>query len=211
MARSTLRTPAVLRAITAAAAVVILTAGPVSARPDPVAGLRASPAPAPCQAADLGISVPSAVAGDPDRGMGKRAWNIVFRNTSKATCSLRGWPRIVVRTRAGKTIATTVSDVNYSNLAPVPDTRIELSAGQSAVVTALSATAPARCVTRWTLSLTLPGTVSGSGPLTVGGPSGSFAPCVGGQLRLSPFYAEQTLTRDIKAPVSYTHLTLPTN
>src|SRR5215471_5160240 len=113
MARSTLRAPAVLRAIAAAAAVVVLTAGPASARPDPVAGSRARPAPAPaptpCRAADLGISVPLAIAGDPDRGMGKRAWNIEFRNASKATCSLRGWPRIVVRTLAGKTVATAVS------------------------------------------------------------------------------------------------------
>src|SRR6516225_6852654 len=158
MARSTLRTSAVLRAITAAAAVILLTAGPASARPDPVAGPRARPVPAPCRAADLDISVPLAIAGDPDRGMGKRAWNIVFRNTSKATCSLRGWPRIVVRTPAGKTVATTVREVNYSNLAAVPDAEIVLSAGQRAIVTALSATAPAGCVTRWTLGLTLPDT-----------------------------------------------------
>ena len=128
--------------------------------------------------------------------MGKRAWNIVFRNTSKTTCSLRGWPQIVVRTTAGKTVATTVSKVNYSNLAPVPDTKIVLPAGQSAIVTATSATAPGRCVTRWTLGLTLPGAAR---QVTVPGPAGSFAPCVGGPLRLSPFYAEQTLTRDIKA------------
>ena len=196
MARSTLRAPAILRAITAAAAVVVLTAGPASARPDPVAGPRARPAPASCRAADLGISVPLAIAGDPDRGMGKRAWNIVFRNTSHATCSLRGWPRIVVRTPAGKTVATAVREVNYSNLAAVPDTEVVLPTGRSAIVTALSATAPAGCVTRWTLGLTLPG---GTGPVTVGEPSGSYAPCVGGQLRLSPFYAGQTLTRDIKA------------
>jgi hypothetical protein len=196
MARSTLRASAVLRAITAAAAVVLLTAGPASARPDPADGPRARPAPAPCRSADLGISVPAAIAGDPDRGMGKRAWNIVFRNTSQAPCSLRGWPQIGVRTAAGKTVATRISRVNYSNLAAVPDTDIVLAAGQSAVVTALSATAPAGCVTRWTLRLTLPGATA---PVAVGEPSGSFAPCVGGQLLLSAFYAEQTLTRDIKA------------
>jgi hypothetical protein len=202
MARSTLKAPSVLRAITAAAAVVVLTAGPASARPDLAsAGTRASSAPAGCQSSDLGISVPSAIAGDPDEGMGKRAWNIVFRNTSKAACSLRGWPRIVVHTTGGKTVATAVKDVDYSNLAIVPDTEIVLPPGQSAVVTAVSATAPAGCVSRWTLGLTLPG-ANGSGAghqVTVGGPSGSFVPCVGGQLRLSPFYAEQTLTSDIKA------------
>ena len=196
MARRTLRTPAVLRAITAAVALAVLSAGPASARPDSSAGPVALTAPAPCQAADLTISVPAAIAGDPAEGMGKRAWNIVFRNTSKTACSLRGWPQIVVRTAAGKTVATTVSKVNYSNLAVVPDTEIVLSAGQSAIVTALSTTATAGCVSRWTLGLTLPGATR---PVTVGEPSGSFVPCVGGQLRLSPFYAEQTLIGDIKA------------
>ena len=109
MARRTLRTPAVLRAVTAALAVVVLTAGPVSARPDPAANPVAHPAPAPCQAADLAISVPAAIAGDPAEGMGKQAWNIVFRNTSTTACSLRGWPRIAVRTATGKIVATTVS------------------------------------------------------------------------------------------------------
>jgi hypothetical protein len=196
MARSTLKAPAILPAITAAVAVVVLAAGPAWARPDPLAGVRAHQAPAPCQASDLGISVPAAIAGDPDEGMGKRAWNIVFRNTAQAPCSLRGWPRIVVRTPAGKTVATTVSEVSYTNLAAVPDTEIVLPAGQSAIVTALSAAGPAGCVTRWALGLTLPGATS---PVTVREPPGSFAPCAGGQLRLSPFYAEQTLIRDIKA------------
>jgi len=196
MARRLFKAPAILRAITAAVAVVALAAGPASARSGVVAGAAAAPSPASCQPSDLGINVPVAIAGDPDEGMGKRAWNIVFRNTSKTTCSLRGWPRIVVRTTAGKTVATTVSNVNYSNLAPVPAAGIVLPAGQSAIVTATSATAPGRCVTRWTLGLTLPGAAR---QVTVPGPAGSFAPCVGGQLRLSPFYAAQTLTRDIKA------------
>ena len=140
MARSTLRAPSLLRAITAAAAVVALTAAPASARPGSLAGPKAHLTPAPCRVADLGISVPAAIAGDPDRGMGKRAWNIVFRNTAKAACSLRGWPQIVVHAASGKTVATAVSEVEYSNLAAVPDTEIVLSAGQSAIVTALSAT-----------------------------------------------------------------------
>ncbi len=195
MARRLFKAPAILRAITAAVAVVALAAGPASARSGVVAGAAAAPSPASCQPSDLGINVPVAIAGDPDEGMGKRAWNIVFRNTSKTTCSLRGWPRIVVRTTAGKTVATTVSNVNYSNLAPVPAAGIVLPPGQSAIVTATSATAPGRCVTRWTLGLTLPGAAR---QVTVPGPAGSFAPCVGGQLRLSPFYAAQTLTRDIK-------------
>ena len=183
MARSTLRMPAVLRAITAAMAVVVLTAGPVSARPDPGTGRVAHPAPAPCQAADLAISVPAAIAGDPAQGMGKQAWNIVFRNTSTTACSLRGWPRIAVRATTGKTVAITVSKVNYSNLAAVPDAEIVVPPGQSAIVTVQSATAPAGCVARWTLELTLPGAVNGSGPVMVGEPRGLFAPCMGRQLR----------------------------
>jgi hypothetical protein len=200
MARSTLKSLTVPRAITAATAVAIFiaapAAAPAAARPATFKGVAATSAPAPCQAADLGISVPAAIAGDPDRGMGKRAWNIVFRNNSKAACSLHGWPRITVRTSAGKTVATTVGQVNYSNLAVVPDSEIILPAGQNAIVTAESATAPAGCVTRWTLGLTLPGAAD---TVTVREPAGSFAPCAGGQLKLSPFYAEQTLTRDIKA------------
>ena len=85
MARRTLKAPAVLRAITAAVAVVVLTAGPASARSAVSTDAAVPASPASCQPADLGISVPSAIAGDPDEGMGKRAWNIVFRNTSKTT------------------------------------------------------------------------------------------------------------------------------
>jgi Protein of unknown function (DUF4232) len=194
MARSKAR---VLRAITAAVTVVFLTAGPAAARPDTAGGTGTPALPAACQSADLGISVPAAITGDPDQGMGKRAWNIVFRNVSKTACSLRGWPRLAVRSSTGKTVATRVSNVTDSNLAAVPDTRIVLRPGRSAIVTAMSATAPAGCVTRWTLGLTLPD--ANESPVTVGEPSGSFVPCVGGKVQLSPFYAEQTLTSDIKA------------
>jgi hypothetical protein len=188
--------------MTAAVAVIVLAVTPVSAR-SAISGsthtvrmaASASLNPAACQPADLRISVPSAITGDPAEGMGKRAWNLVFRNIARTACSLRGWPHVVVRTRAGKTVATTISDVKFSNLALVPDAEIVLRPGQSAIVTAVSMAA-ASCVSSWTLGLTLPGTVRS---VTVRGPSGSFVPCVGGQLRLSPFYAQQSLTREIKA------------
>jgi hypothetical protein len=203
MARSTLKPLRALGAMTAAVAVIALTAAPASARPGPsgsaAAARFAAPArvnPAGCQNAGLRISVPSAITGDPAGGMGKRSWNLVFRNVTRTACSLRGWPHVVVRTRAGKTVATSVSDVQFSNLALVPDAEIVLRPGQSAIVTAVSTIAPAGCVTRWTLGLTLPGT---GRPVTVRGPSGSFVPCVGGQLWLSPFYAEPTLAHQIKA------------
>jgi hypothetical protein len=149
-----------------------------------------------CQPADLHVSVPAAIKGDPAEGMGKQAWNLVFRNTVGTACSLRGWPHIVVRMPTGKTVATTISDVKFSNLALVPDAEIVLQPGQSAIVTAMSAAAQAGCVRTWVLGLTLPGT---GRPAAVRESAGSFVPCVGGQLRLSPFYAEQTLTREIKA------------
>ena len=140
--------------------------------------------------------MPSAIKGDPAQGMGKQDWNLLFLNTSSTACSLGGWPRIAVRTTKGKTVATTVTDVQSSNLAVVPDTPVLLRPGQTSVVSAITPVSRARCVTRWTLALTLPGA---DRPVTVGEPTGSLVPCVGGRLQLSPFYAEQTLTSDIAA------------
>ena len=192
MARSTRPPRLALCAITATVAVVVLAAGPASARPYPLGDRHV----AQCQARDLSISVPAAIKGDPARGMGKQDWNVLFRNTSGTACSLGGWPRIAVHTAAGKTVATKVTDAQSSNLAVVPDTPITLRPGQTAVVSAITPVSGARCVTKWTLALTLPGA---DRPVTVGAPKGSLVPCVGGRLQLSPFYAEQTLTRDIAA------------
>jgi hypothetical protein len=100
-----------------------------------------------------------------------------------------------VRTTAGKTVATTITDVKFSNLAVVPAAQIVLLPGQSAVVTAMSPTGRSGCVTNWKLELTLPGA---RGQVTLRKPDSSLAPCVGGQLWLSPFYAQQTLTREVK-------------
>jgi Protein of unknown function (DUF4232) len=196
MARSTSPPRMALCAIAATVAVVALAtaAGPASARPEPLAGRHAGAAQ--CQASDLRISVPSAIKGDPARGMGKQDWNLLFLNTSSTACSLGGWPRIAVHTTKGKTVATTVTDVQSSNLAVVPDTPVVLRPGQTSVVSAITPVSRARCVTRWTLALTLPGA---DRPVTVGEPAGSLVPCAGGRLQLSPFYAEQTLTSDIAA------------
>jgi hypothetical protein len=196
MARSTSPPRLALCAIAATVAVVALAtaAGPASARPEPLAGRHAGAAQ--CQASDLRISVPSAIKGDPAQGMGKQDWNLLFLNTSSTACSLGGWPRIAVHTTKGKTVATTVTDVQSSNLAVVPDTPVVLRPGQTSVVSAITPISRARCVTRWTLALTLPGA---DRPVTVGEPAGSLVPCVGGRLQLSPFYAKQTLTSDIAA------------
>ena len=171
MARSTVKPWTALWAITAVVAMVMLTAGPASAGPAmPGAATSsgaASTGAAECQAGDLRISVPTSVRGDPAEGMGEQAWNLLFRDIAGTACSLRGWPRLVVRTAAGTFVATRVSDVRFSNLALVPDTLIVLRPGQSAVVTAMSQTSPPGCVTGWALGLTLP---QAARPVTVGGP-----------------------------------------
>jgi hypothetical protein len=127
--------------------------------------------------------------------MGKHAWNVVFRNIASTTCTLRGWPRIMVRAATGKTVPARISDVRFSNLAPVPDSPVVLRPGQSAVVTATSPTASRGCVLTWTLELTLPGA---NRPVIVRQPAGFFAACAGGRLQLSPFYAMQTLAGQVK-------------
>jgi hypothetical protein len=150
-----------------------------------------------CAPGQLSITVPAAIAGDPSEGMGNRAWNIVLRNVSAhAACSLLGWPQISVRTRAGRSVTTRVTDVTFSNLGPVPDQRIALPPGGAAVATVTGAAAPRGCAHSWALRLALPG--SGA-PVTVAEPAGPFVPCVGGQLRLSPFYRESLLEKAIRA------------
>jgi Protein of unknown function (DUF4232) len=176
-----------------ALALVMVGTGAASASDSIASSVSGTPT---CQADNLRISVPIAVPGDPAEGMGKQAWNVFFRDDGGTACSLRGWPQVMVHTSSGKTMASRISDVLYSNLAIVPDAKIVLQPGHSAVVTAMSPTAERGCTTKWTLGLTLPGSER---PVTVREPAGSFVPCLGGQLRLSPFYAEQTLTREIKA------------
>jgi Domain of unknown function (DUF4232) len=181
--------------VTVAVVALTLTADPASAWPSASgAAVSQRSHTAECRASDLRVRVPAAIQGDPADGMGKQAWNMVFGNTAGTACSLQGWPRTVVGTTAGKTVATRISDVRFSNLAVVPDAQIVLRPGQSAVVTAMSAATPAGCVTSWVLGLTLPGA---DRRVTVQQPAGSHVPCVGGQLQLSPFYAMPTLTRQI--------------
>jgi hypothetical protein len=184
-------------AVTIVAAVVVaLSAIPALARPS-ASSAPASPhsGAAACQASDLRISAPATIPGDPADGMGKQVWNLVFSDVGNSSCSLRGWPRLVVRTTAGKSVATKISDVTFSNLAVVPDTPVVLLPGRSAVVTAMSRPARSGCVSSWMLELTLPGA---GHPVTVPGRASSVMACVGGQLWLSPFYSGQTLLKQIK-------------
>ena len=197
VARRTFPSRAALWVITAAVAVAMLSTVPASALPS-ASGASAPPraGTAACRVSDLRISAPAAIQGDPAEGMGKHAWNLVFRDVGSTACALRGWPRLAVRTTAGKTVVTRIDDVRFSNLAVVPDTPIVLLPGQSAVVTAMSPTGQSGCVTSWVLELALPGA---GGPVTLRNPASSLAPCVGGNVWLSPFYAQQTLTREITA------------
>jgi Protein of unknown function (DUF4232) len=197
MVRNTLEPHKALCAVTAAAAAIVLTAGPAPASPSRSGtATPAGASVASCQPSGLRVSVPAAIAGDPSEGMGKQAWNVLFRDMSDTRCSLHGWPGLVARTIGGRAIATRVTDVTFSNLALIPDSRIVLRPGQSAVVTAISPTAQSRCVTRWALGLRLPGARS---LVVVRQPTGSSAPCVGGTMQLSPFYSSQTLASDIRA------------
>jgi hypothetical protein len=179
-----------------AAAVVALSTIPALARPS-ASSAPASPrsGAAACRTSDLRISAPATIPGDPADGMGKQVWNLVFSDVGNSSCSLRGWPRLVVRTTAGKSVAAEISDVTFSNLAVVPDTPVVLQPGQSAVVTTMSRPARSGCASTWMLELTLPGA---GRPVTVPGPASSVTACVGGHLWLSPFYAEQTLLNQIK-------------
>ena len=179
-----------------AAAVIALSTIPALAQPS-ASSAPAAPrsGTAACRTGDLRISAPATIAGDPADGMGKQVWNLVFRNIGRTSCSLRGWPGLAVRTRAGKSVATKISDVKFSNLAVVPDTPVVLLPGQSAVVTAMSRAARSGCVSNWMLGLTLPGA---GRPVTVPGPASALTACLGGQLWLSPFYAEQTLISQVK-------------
>ena len=179
-----------------AAAVIALSTIPALALPSAY-GVPASPhsGAATCRASDLRISAPATIPGDPADGMGKQVWNLVFRDVGNASCSLRGWPQLAVRTTAGKSVATKIGDVKFSNLAAVPDTPVVLGPGQSAVVTVTSRAARNGCVSNWMLELTLPGA---DRPVTVRGPASALTACLGGQLWLSPFYAEQTLLSEVK-------------
>ena len=196
MARITLTPPVAVRAMTAVAAALLFAAGLASAQPASAAPAAAQSAAAACQAADLSITIPAAIEGDPDRGMGKRAWNIVFRNTSQVSCHLRGWPRIAVRTSAGKTIPTTVSDVTSNNLAVIQVREHRPAAREQCRRHGHVRDRPGALRDPVVARADPPGAARA---VPVREPGGSFAPCVGGQLRLSPFYAEQTLTNDIKA------------
>lgn len=201
-ARRFVASGSILRVMTATAAVALAMAGSMAAAQPSAAdtvhnvAVSARSSSHDCGPRQLHISVPDSIRGDPAEGMGSRSWNILLRNVSASVCAIRGWPRIVVLEASGREVATSVSDVKFSNLGPVPDSRITIRPGRGAVVTVTGAAAATGCVSRWTLRLTLPGA---SRPVTVAGPAGANPPCAGGHLQLSPVYLQSTLKRAIRA------------
>ena len=149
-----------------------------------------------CGPAQLRVSVPEQIPGDPQRGMDKQSWNIVLRDTGAVSCSLRGWPAIAARAGNGRAVPLAVRDAAFSNLAAVPARQVVLAPGDAAVVTAMSADELPHCTISWTLAVRLPGS---GGAVAVPAPRGVFVPCLGGPLALSPFYPLAALKRDIKA------------
>lgn len=175
----------------ASTAMMTAVAAPASAGPAAPGG--ASPT---CQPAQLRITAPASIPGDPDAGLGQTSWNIALRNRSDASCSLRGWPGLLVRGPSGAAVPIRVADVRASNLRAVPDAEVNLRPGASAVVTVVAPAQAAGCVTRWSVDVTLPGA---SQPVRVAEPGGPGSVCAGGQLRVSPFYPESGLESAIAA------------
>ena len=178
-------------------AAVALTAGtgPAGAavratRPGGTGGVTA------CAPAQLRVSVPEQIPGDPPRGMDKQWWNIVLRNTGTASCSVRGWPAIAARAGNGRAVPLAVHDVTFSNLAAVPERQVILAPGDAAVATAIAADEQPHCTISWTLAVRPPGSAS---TVAVPAPHGVFVPCLGGPLALSALYPLAALQRDIKA------------
>ncbi len=187
--KSNLSVPLALTAATASVLALTMITGPALARTS-----AASQQDRACAASQLGMTVPRAIAGDPAAGMGRLAWNIVLRNTSKAACSLAGWPVLSV-TSAGRRVALASADVSFSNLATVRPQVMALAAGQQAVVTVQASDSTTGCSARWTLMLQLPGR---AGSLAAAQPASLSGPCGGGLLRLSPFYPRSVLTTAIR-------------
>src|SRR5258708_38730108 len=94
-------------------------AGPAWATVRP-AGPAGTGGAAACGPAQLRVSVPEQIPGDPQRGMDKQSWNIVLRDTGAVPCSLRGWPAIAARASNGRAVPLAVRGAAFSNLAAVP-------------------------------------------------------------------------------------------
>ena len=186
-------------------AVAAVVAGPARARP--LGGSTWRLAAAACRPGELRISIPAAIAGDPDAEPAQLVWNVVLRNSGKSSCSLRGWPGMMVRGPSGRVIGAKVTDVRFSNLAAVPVSQVVLHRGQSAVVTVAGPAQARGCVTGWSLGLALPGAAD---RVTVRLPAEIAGRCVSGPMQVSPFYrlgALRSAIRALTAPVK--HLPFP--
>jgi Protein of unknown function (DUF4232) len=168
-------------------AAAVVTAFAASGPAAPEASAAVSPA---CQPAQLLITAPASIPGDPDAALGQTSWNIVLRNRSDTSCSLSGWPGLSVRRPSGALVRTDVADVGASNLSAVPDAEVNLRPSASAVATVTAPEQAAGCVTQWSADVTVPGA---SQPVRVAEPGGAGSLCAGGQAQVSPFYPESEL------------------
>ena len=80
---------------------------------------------------------------------------------ARAVCSLRGWPAVTVLQSGGRAVIAKVTDVAFDDLGPVPDRRVTLRPGRSAVLTVTGPGEARGCATAWSVALE-PGRTSGS-------------------------------------------------
>ena len=142
--------------LTAAAAVIAVgaTAGTASAQP---LASGSGQAVGPCAAGALRASVRSDIPGDPTGEQGQIVLNVVLSNAGTAVCSLRGWPAVTVLQSGGRAVIAKVTDVAFNNLGPVPDRRVTLRPGRSAVLTVTGPGEARGCATAWSVALNLAG------------------------------------------------------
>lgn len=173
-------------------AVISLTVPPALAGPSARA---AEPVSKLCTPAELGVTIPTGIKGDPPGEMGQITWNIELRNTGPGECSLRGWPAITIGRPGREVVRTAVSDVRYNNLAELAEKNVRLVPGASAVVTATASPGAASCSRSASLRLAVPG----SARRVVARGNGLAGLCVGGQISVSPFASLTTLMGQIRA------------
>lgn len=181
---------AVLYRVLVGIALVISVAGPASALPS----ATAAPALTGCDPSQISAWIPAQIPGDPGPGSEQVSWNVVLRDTSAKSCSLRGWPSATVLNAAGHPLRTSIAKVQSGEFQFVPSHRLTLRPGRSAVVTVVGSLRMSRCPTAKSLLLALP----------VGGrtiqvrPLARKAAMCGTQLSISPFYSMAKLRAAIR-------------
>lgn len=114
------------------------------------------PAPArPCRLRDLHVSGPLGI--DPIMAAGKATY-LRLTNTSRAPCTLRGWPTMAVLDAQRRSTPTHIHDADNAGTAPYKVTTVRVEAGSTAAVSFfVRATNTTDCVGPYYLKLALPG------------------------------------------------------